>query len=143
MPAFVKANTPSKEQTILDKQNSPCLTFFLSTELKKAIEHCLKEDKSGNIKASETLVQIYSARGELLNYSKAFEWALIASEKGSVNSQAMLGLMYLRGNGTTKNTEKAQYYIQLAIDNGNNGAMELRKLMKRAGLWRKPTYQEN
>ncbi len=139
IPVFAKANTPSTEQTILEKQNPSCLTLFESTKLKKAIDHCLEEAKNGNIKASEILAQIYSTKGELLNYSKAFKWAQIASEKGSVNSQAMLGLMYLRGDGTTKNTDKAQHYIQLAIDNGNKGAMELKKLMKRAGLWRKPS----
>ena len=115
------------------------MSLIEATKFRQAIEQCREEAKSGNIKASEVLTQIYSTKGDLLNHSKAFKWAKIASDKGSVNSQAILGLMYLRGEGTTKNIEKAQYYIQLAIDNGNKGALELRKLMKRAGLWRKPT----
>lgn len=119
--------------------NSSCLILFETDKFKQAIEHCSKEATDGNVKASEILTQIYSTRGEFLNYAKAFEWAKVASDKGSANSQAVIGLMYLRGDGTTKNIEKAQYYIQLAIDNGNKGALELRTLMKRAGLWRKST----
>ncbi len=123
----------------LVQASSHCMTLFESNNYKQALKYCHEEANNGNVKASEILTQIYSTKGELLNYSKAFEWAKVSSDKGSAYSQAALGLMYLRGDGTTKNIEKAQYYIQLAINNGNKGALELRKLMKRAGLWRKPS----
>jgi TPR repeat protein len=139
MPAFAQDKQPATKQATLSIQNSSCLDLFESKKFTNAIEHCHKEARNGSVKASEVLTQIYYTKGEWLNYFKAFEWAKVASDKGSVNSQAMLGLMYLRGDGITKNTVKAQHYIQLAIDNGNKGALELRKLMKRAGLWRKPT----
>lgn len=56
----------------------------------------------------------------------------------AIHAQAMVGLMYLRGEGTQQNHQKAQHFIQLAIDNGNMGVIELRKLMKRAGTWQNP-----
>jgi len=139
MPALAQERLPSTEQAVLEKQNSYCLTLFESYELEKAINYCLTEANRGDIQAAEILARIYSTKGNMLNYAKAFEWALISSERGSLNSQALLGLLYLRGDGTEKNTDKAQHYIQLAINNGNKGAIKLRKLMKRAGLWRKRT----
>lgn len=114
-----------------------CINLFKSSKLESAIGHCQVEADKGDIQAAEILTQIYSTKGKLLDKAKAFKWAKFASEKGSVSSQAMLGLMYLRGDGTKKDIEKAQYYIQLAIDNGNQGAKQLRNLMKQAGLWRK------
>ena len=136
MPAFAQDNLPSTEQAVQNKQKSSCLTLFQASKLKKAIAHCLAEANKGDGQIAEILARIYSTKGNTLNYAKAFEWALIASEKGRVNSHALLGLMYLRGEGTTKNIDKAQHRIQLAISNGNKGAIELRNLMKRAGLWR-------
>lgn len=139
LPVLAKADSYPTELGTFVVQNSDCSTLFESGNLKNALSHCITEAKNGSVTASEILSKIYAVKGALLDYSKALKWAKIASEKGSVNSQAMLGLMYLRGEGTEKDVKKAQHYIQLAIDNGHKGALQLRKLMKRAGLWQKST----
>ena len=134
---YAIAPKASATQAQLQPNHESCTALFQASQLKQAINVCQTEAEEGSSIAAETLARMYFGQGELNNQAKAFEWAKIASERGSASSQALLGLMYLRGDGVEKNTEKAQHYIQLAIDNGNKGAKELRKLMKRAGLWKK------
>ena len=138
-PALAYSKAIFAETSKTNALSTSCVNLFNTSKLKEAIMPCLEKAKGGDRQAAEILARIYSTQGELLNYSEAYQWAKVASEQGSASSQAMLGLMYLRGDGIEKNPEKAQQYLQLAIDNGNQGAKELRKLMKRAGLWKKPS----
>lgn len=138
LPVFAEVITVSETKELSNNQDASCTALFKSTQLQKAIAPCSVLATAGNSEAAEMLARIYSTKGAMNDSAKAFEWASIASEQGRANAQAMLGLMYLRGEGTQQNHQKAQHFIQLAIDNGNKGAIELRRLMKRAGIWQNP-----
>ncbi|EXX77275.1 Skt5p [Rhizophagus irregularis DAOM 197198w] len=55
---------------------------------------------------------------------KAFELYKIAADKGSINAQNNLGILYFWGNKAEKDLEKAVYWLQKATENGDEVAYD-------------------
>ena len=56
---------------------------------------------------------------------KAAEWYCKAAEKGFVDAQANLGMMYYHGQGVSRDLEEAARWLQLAADCGDTESMAL------------------
>lgn len=67
-------------------------------------------------------------------YEKALKWYLQVvelNEKETTNvAQNNIGLLYYRGNGVTQDKKEALKWLQLAVDNGNTGAVNNLKFVK-------------
>ena len=63
----------------------------------------LEDAKAGNVEAQASLAALYNKYdGINENQRKAFFWYYTAAMRGHAESQCMLGSMYYRGNGTSK-----------------------------------------
>jgi TPR repeat protein len=54
------------------------------------------------------------------HYEEAFKWFRKAAEQGHSIAQVDLGLMYLRGEGITKNPDEAVKWFRLSAEQGND-----------------------
>ncbi len=68
------------------------------------------------------------------NISKAIEQFQTLAKSGDVDSQTMLGEMYLDGIGTNQDTKKAYYWIQKAANAGDKEAEYLLGFMYENGI---------
>ncbi|KAM6440588.1 LRP2-binding protein isoform 1-T7 [Liasis olivaceus] len=71
-----------------------------------------------SVKAQSTLGMLYSARHPK-DLKKAFFWHSEACGNGSLESQGILGLMYLYGHGIRQNLKAALECLNQASDRGN------------------------
>ncbi|KAM3831914.1 LRP2-binding protein [Vipera latastei] len=70
-----------------------------------------------SVKAQSTLGMLYSAHAKDLK--KAFFWHSEACGNGSLESQGILGIMYLHGHGIRQNVKAALECLNQASDRGN------------------------
>ena len=56
------------------------------------------------------------------NNQKALYWFTQAADQNDPDAQNALGIMYLRGFGTSQDMEKAEYYYRLAAEQGQDNA---------------------
>jgi len=85
---------------------------------------CLKLAQNGELKAQETLSDIYSNRFNLLD---AYMWALKAARQGSQYSQTKMGDLLssdLTDTGLNQNFREAFKWYNLAAEQGNRSAMK-------------------
>lgn len=76
----------------------------------------------GDPKASvdaQSMLGMYYSRPEFLNLRKSFFWHSEACGNGSLESQGILGVMYMEGKGIKKNMENAFQCLKEASDRGN------------------------
>ncbi|XP_043561886.1 LRP2-binding protein isoform X1 [Chiloscyllium plagiosum] len=76
----------------------------------------------GNPKASvkaQTILGLFYSRSESQDLQKAFFWHSEACGNGSLESQGVLGLMYLTGQGIRKDTQSAWNCLKEASSRGN------------------------
>ncbi|NXO26049.1 LR2BP protein, partial [Cisticola juncidis] len=71
-----------------------------------------------SVKAQSTLGMFYSMPIQE-DLKKAFFWHSEACNNGSLESQGVLGVMYLHGQGTHKNTKAALEHLRKAAELGN------------------------
>ncbi|XP_066488645.1 LRP2-binding protein [Tiliqua scincoides] len=71
-----------------------------------------------SVKAQSTLGMLYSAK-KPKDLKKAFFWHSEACGNGSLESQGILGLMYLNGHGVRKDLKAALECLNQASDRGN------------------------
>jgi len=57
------------------------------------------------------------------NYADAFKCFKFAAEKGNAYAQNELGKCYLYGDGVEADYEKAVYWLEQALDNGDDNAI--------------------
>ncbi|XP_064273977.1 LRP2-binding protein isoform X2 [Passer domesticus] len=74
-----------------------------------------------SVKAQSTLGMLYSMPF-LKDMKKAFFWHSEACENGNLESKGALGIMYLYGQGTRRNTKAALEYLREATELGNTYA---------------------
>ena len=61
----------------------------------------------------------YFGRGAELDLNRAFALFSQSAEQGNAESARYLGIMYLRGKGVTKNSQKALEWFTIAADRGD------------------------
>ena len=67
---------------------------------------------------------------------EAFNWWIISAPKGVPESQAALGCLYLSGNGTQVNYQKAYYWLSLALENGESDILlEVQQAKDKLKIW--------
>ncbi|KAM4807580.1 LRP2-binding protein [Rhinophrynus dorsalis] len=71
-----------------------------------------------SVKAQSTLGMFYS-RPPNVNLKKAFFWHAEACGNGSLESQGVLGVMYLKGQGIRKDLQSAMECLKAASERGN------------------------
>lgn len=94
------------------------LCLFLSISVfaqETSIRDVEKKAKSGDVEAMLVLGDKYA---EAESFKTALKWYKKATEKGSMEAQYAMAMLYLEGNGISRNTKKAYEYIQdLAVKN--------------------------
>ena len=91
--------------------------FFgmLSWDSKKTLaEHKLEAEKLYDLSAKQGHIEA-KKKLDVINFNKQLELA----KNGDVNSQMMVGYMFEKGEGVTKNEVEAVQWYQLAADKGN------------------------
>jgi len=68
---------------------------------------------------AQTMLGMFYSRPEFLNLKKSFFWHSEACGNGSLESQGILGVMYLRGEGIGKNKESGFNCLKMAAERGN------------------------
>ncbi len=58
------------------------------------------------------------------NAGEAARWYRLAAAQGHVNAQAVLGRMYLRGEGVPQDRDEARRWLQQAAEQGHGDALE-------------------
>lgn len=62
-------------------------------------------------------------------FSKAFNWYLMAAKQGHQIGQGMTGLLYEQGKGIRQDIQKALGWYDKACNNGNREACDLKKIL--------------
>lgn len=97
-----------------------CMCVFVTSNIIAQNSELERKAQSGNVKAQHDLAVRYLYAKE---YDKAFFWEKKAAEKGDVNAQCNLGLMYNQGWGCIKNIETSIYWYKRAIEGGSKNAL--------------------
>ncbi|KAM8940433.1 LRP2-binding protein isoform 2-T2 [Pelodytes ibericus] len=71
---------------------------------------------------AQSVLGMYYSRPETQDLQKAFFWHSEACANGSLESQGVLGVMYLTGQGTKKNLQFASECLKEAAERGNTYA---------------------
>lgn len=111
-----------KKAAVAIKDDEKTTLAFLEAEKKRLVDEIaqLKAQKQSmsKINEKEQLTQanmFYQTK----KYSQAFKIYRELAGKGDANAQAMLGLMYYEGQGTTKNNNEALKWFNKAAQQGN------------------------
>ena len=88
----------------------------------KTVEWYTKAAKKGHEYAISALSNLRK-----IDSTIAFKWTKVAAEKGSVKSQANLGIKYFIGDGTAKSKKKAKYWLSKASKDGSKYATAMLK----------------
>ena len=128
-----KAITIWKEGIELDDSNSilMCAYDYINGEISEqnvayGLELLEKSSALGNCAAKKQIGvnYLFGYNGVSIDYKKALEYLVAASEK-NIDSDALIGYMYLNGLGVEKNVEKAMNSFDEAISYGCEVVNEL------------------
>ncbi|KAF0979539.1 hypothetical protein FDP41_001456 [Naegleria fowleri] len=71
---------------------------------------------------------------ECKEYEKSMNWYMKAANQGYFHAERCMGLLYLKGEGTTQDYPKAMDYLKKATSKGDSFAMKILAVMYRDGL---------
>ena len=96
-------------------------TFSSPQNFETAFRVCSKRAQKGDIEAMGTTSFLYEhGKGTQKNLQKSLMWSKKAAELGHAQSQANLGLFYVKGEGGVKqNQDEAIKWFRKAADQGN------------------------
>jgi hypothetical protein len=72
--------------------------------------------RSGKVEAQILLGEYYHARHQ---YAEALPWMRLAAERGAVEAQRQLALMYETGQGVPRDDEQAAFWLHCATVQGD------------------------
>jgi hypothetical protein len=117
----------------VDAQTALSLCLFKGTGVKRdpkaAMDWLKKAVAAGDMEAKAYLASYYLSRKE--NLAEGIRLAEEASDAGNAAGQFTLGMAYHTGRGVPKNPEKAMELVQLAADQGQEGAVIILKRLKK------------
>lgn len=104
-----------------------------AVDMDKALVLLKSSAKSGNVKSMQNLVNLYYVDNEkygvMKNTREAFKWANKCADKNDTLCMIALGYMYMNNDGIPPNYDKANQYLLLAANLGDDrGAEALARL---------------
>ena len=110
---------------------------ILNNNWQKAYEIIAPLANQDNASAQHTMGWFYQEGKEVKqSNTEAFKWWSISAPKGIPESQAGLGLLYLNGQGTDINYQKAFYWLSLALKNGQiYTANKIKQTKSKLSIW--------
>lgn len=91
----------------------------VATDRAEAIKWYLRSAEQGEILAQTELARL---AGEEKNPVESFKWSLMAARQGVVDSQLIVGLSYLAGDGVEQNFQEGEQWMRRAAEAGNADA---------------------
>ena len=88
----------------------------------QAVDWYRKAAAQGNVRAENTLGELYFSGKFETDYTQAALWSRKAAEQGSASSEFRLGLLYERGNGVPQDFVQAREWFGKAFEHGFQGA---------------------
>lgn len=85
------------------------------------IKKLTMDAENGDLDAQKNLALLYYAgedAGIETNYVQSRKWALIAANRGSSEAQSILGELYSKGLGGEQDYDKAIYWYEKAVAQG-------------------------
>ena len=94
----------------------------LPNHLQKSFEWAMKGALAGDIDSIILVGQAYEngELGQQENHLEALRWFELAAKKESASAYYWLGMTYLFGNQTIRNSDKGEKYLTLAAKSGSN-----------------------
>jgi uncharacterized protein len=90
------------------------------------------------IQLAKPLIRPYKSK----RYDEAFPVMLRLAERGYPNAVAIVGVMYLRGEGTAKDGDQAAHWLRNASEAGNKEAQSILGIMYLSGIGVAPNLEE-
>ena len=87
---------------------------------KKLFELAIEKD---SVNSMYWLGEIYYEKHVCQEFNKAFDYYMLAKDKGLIEAIYKLGIMYANGYGTSFDTKEATKYFKISAHNGNSDAL--------------------
>lgn len=108
----------AREQRVSDQSLSDCYLLTTIRNFSAAREACQEPANQGDIRSQANMAVVAYA---FEDYASALDWAKKAAS-GSAEAAFLLGQMYAKGQGVSKNIDRAVYWYKQAAKQGHKEA---------------------